>query len=310
MGSEQLETPGTLPLSPGASQLKVLPIAHKDAVTRSAPAPHDAGGGSSTHAAGRAPAAGVGPPAPLDRGADRPSVNDTTDSQEGCPTMSEADAATELDVRQRMVDATIDLLAEEGPQALQARRVGSAVGASSMVLYGRFGGMPQMVEADRGGLPAACSVFCRDRALRGSRRRHGQARARVPRGRPAESAPVRPDVRLVDARRLPADRTAATYASSRGRCALDEVYRPVVVNAKWAIRASASVARTRSEGRAECWSFVYGFTALELGGYFSQFEDPITDVFASLMRHVAVGLGDTPQRAGRSIAAAIATTRG
>src|SRR5688500_2337815 len=61
--------------------------------------------------------------------------------------MPEPQSAPEPDVPQRMLQATIQLLAEEGPEALQVRRVAAAAGVSSMVVYSRFGGMPQLVEA-------------------------------------------------------------------------------------------------------------------------------------------------------------------
>ena len=60
---------------------------------------------------------------------------------------------------------------------------------------------------------------------------------------------------------------------------------------------------------AEIWSVIQGFTTLDLGGYLSQFPDPIVDVLGRLSTHVAAGLGDTPQRAARSTAKAIARSR-
>lgn len=51
------------------------------------------------------------------------------------------------DPRERLVAAAIQLLETGGPEVLQARRVASAIGASTMAVYTHFGGMPQLLEA-------------------------------------------------------------------------------------------------------------------------------------------------------------------
>src|SRR5439155_23623512 len=49
--------------------------------------------------------------------------------------------------RDRLLGAAIGLLDTGGPEALQARKVASEIGASTMAVYTHFGGMPQLVEA-------------------------------------------------------------------------------------------------------------------------------------------------------------------
>jgi hypothetical protein len=95
-----------------------------------------------------------------------------------------------------------------------------------------------------------------------------------------------------------------------GGTSVDEGYRPLVDHAKRAIRAKRIRRQDPERMAAEIWSFVHGFTTLDLGGHFSHFDDPVADVFAPLITHVAIGLGDTPQRAAKSVAAAIASPRG
>lgn len=224
--------------------------------------------------------------------------------------MTEARGTNETDVQDRMVRATIQLLAEDGPEALQVRRVASAVGVSSMVVYSRFGGMPQLVEAViNEGFREVSERFA---ALE-----------------PTED-PIADMTRLALAyreygRRNPhlfdlmfglstpgGYRQLARPSRTPGAVAgttLDDTYRPLINHAKRAIRGKRIRRQDPERISAEIWSFVHGFTALELGGYFSQFDDPIADVFKPLTTHMAVGLGDTPQRAARSIAAAIASSR-
>ena len=49
------------------------------------------------------------------------------------------------DVRRRLLDAAAQVLAEEGPSALTARRLTRDVGASTMAVYTHFGSMPALV---------------------------------------------------------------------------------------------------------------------------------------------------------------------
>ncbi|GGM73876.1 hypothetical protein GCM10012275_50710 [Longimycelium tulufanense] len=50
-------------------------------------------------------------------------------------------------MRGRLVEAAVRLLAEQGPAAVQARRLAQQVGASTMAVYHYFGGMPQLLGA-------------------------------------------------------------------------------------------------------------------------------------------------------------------
>ena len=50
-------------------------------------------------------------------------------------------------VPERVVQATIKLLAEQGPSAIKARAVASASGLSTMVVYHHFGGIAELIRA-------------------------------------------------------------------------------------------------------------------------------------------------------------------
>lgn len=51
------------------------------------------------------------------------------------------------DVRRRLIEVAADLLSEEGPSALSARRLARDAGTSTMAVYTHFGGMPALVRA-------------------------------------------------------------------------------------------------------------------------------------------------------------------
>jgi hypothetical protein len=51
---------------------------------------------------------------------------------------------------------------------------------------------------------------------------------------------------------------------------------------------------------AQLWSFAHGFISLELAETFVGFDDPVSQVLLPLGVNLAVGLGDTRQRAEAS----------
>src|SRR3954452_23457832 len=48
---------------------------------------------------------------------------------------------------ERLVEAVIRLLAEQGPSAIKARTVAAATGLSTIVVYHHFGGIPELTRA-------------------------------------------------------------------------------------------------------------------------------------------------------------------
>jgi AcrR family transcriptional regulator len=55
--------------------------------------------------------------------------------------------SADTDVRRRLVETAADLLSEEGPSALSARRLARETGTSTMAVYTHFGGMAALVRA-------------------------------------------------------------------------------------------------------------------------------------------------------------------
>src|SRR4051812_44880590 len=58
-----------------------------------------------------------------------------------------ATMAEQTDVRRRLIEVAADLLSEEGPAALSARRLAREAETSTMAVYTHFGGMPALVRA-------------------------------------------------------------------------------------------------------------------------------------------------------------------
>ena len=225
--------------------------------------------------------------------------------------MSEPQSAIESNVQKRMIHATIQLLAEHGPEALQVRRVAEAVGVSSMVVYSRFGGMPQLVEA----------------VIEEGFRQLGERFTLLT---PTDD-PIADICRIALAyhqfgRENPYlfdlmfglstpggyRQTARHHRTphAEGEAPLDHAYRPLVTQAERAVRAKRIRREDPERIAAQLWSYVHGFTTLDLGGHFSHFASLMTDVFAPLATHVYIGLGDNPERAAESTADAIASPRG
>ena len=53
--------------------------------------------------------------------------------------LDKSESPTPDGVRERLIQVTIRLLAEQGPSAIKARTVASAAGLSTMVVYHHFG---------------------------------------------------------------------------------------------------------------------------------------------------------------------------
>ncbi|UUZ58239.1 TetR/AcrR family transcriptional regulator [Nocardioides sp. B-3] len=50
-------------------------------------------------------------------------------------------------IPERLIDAAVAMLAEEGPSAIKAGTVAARAGMSSMVVYNYFGGVPELLDA-------------------------------------------------------------------------------------------------------------------------------------------------------------------
>lgn len=208
---------------------------------------------------------------------------------------------TATDLRPRLLGATIDLLAAEGPAAVQARTVTAAVGASTMMVYKLFGGMPGL-------LNAVCDEGFRRLAERFDA---------VPRtGDAVADAAVLALIHRAGALENPHLYDLMFGLSNPGghrpvaRATPDDA--PGFAAAYGQLLACAAALSTSGRIRpgdpeaiaAQLWSFVHGAITLELAGHLARFDDPVDAVLVPLATTVMTGLGDAPDRARASALAA------
>ncbi len=213
--------------------------------------------------------------------------------------------ATAPSVRDRLVAAAVRVLTEEGPAAVQARRVTREIDASTMALYHHVGGMPELLRA------VADEGF----------RQLGERVAAVP-----ESAdPVTDLCRMALAYREAAHQNRHLYdlmfglsgpggrradpgdapATVAGSAVAQGAYGHIVAAVARAMRADRIRADDPAGVAAQFWTVLHGFVTLELAGQLRHVEDSLTEVLLPLGTNLLVGLGDTADRARRSARAAL-----
>jgi AcrR family transcriptional regulator len=218
--------------------------------------------------------------------------------------LDKSESPTPDGVQERLIHATIRLLAEQGPSAIKARTVASAAGLSTMVVYHHFGGIPELTSAVIDyGFKKLADAFSR---------------------LPATEDPIT-DLALqaLTCRRVARENphlydlmfglsTRATYRPLRdtdvrfsGRSSAFRAAYAHVAKACERLVSSGRVNEQEAEGiAAQLWSFVHGFITLELAETFVGFDDPVGQVLLPLGVNLSVGLGDTRERAQASHKAA------
>jgi AcrR family transcriptional regulator len=200
-------------------------------------------------------------------------------------------------VPERVVQATIRLLAEQGPSAIKARAVASASGLSTMVVYHHFGGIAELIRA------VADQGF----------KELDQAFSQVP----VTEDPIADLFALALTCRRVAHQNPHLYDLMFG-LSTRATYRPLSdADVRLSGRSPAfqgayvhvtqACERLMRSGRvrhqepevlaAQLWSFVHGFITLELAEHFVEFDDPVAQVLVPMGVNVAVGLGDKRERA-------------
>jgi AcrR family transcriptional regulator len=204
-------------------------------------------------------------------------------------------------VPERVVQATIGLLAEQGPSAIKARAVASASGVSTMAVYHYFGGIAELMGAvvDHGfkELDAAFSQV------------------------PVTEDPLADLFAMALTTRRLARENPHLYDLMFGLSTRRATYRPlpdsdVRLSGRSPafqgayLHLSAACGRLLSSGRirqqepeviaAQLWSFVHGCITLELAELFVEFDDPVAQVLQPMGVNLAVGLGDKRERAQAS----------
>jgi AcrR family transcriptional regulator len=204
-------------------------------------------------------------------------------------------------VPERVVQATIGLLAEQGPSAIKARTVASASGVSTMAVYHYFGGITELMRA------------VVDHGFKELDNAFSQV--------PVTEDPLADLYAMALTTRRVARENPHLYDLMFGLSTRRATYRPLPdSDVRFSGRSPAfqgayrhlseACARLLSSGRirhqepealaAQLWSFVHGCITLELAEHFAELDDPVAQVLQPMGVNLAVGFGDKRERAQAS----------
>ncbi|WP_033290599.1 TetR/AcrR family transcriptional regulator [Amycolatopsis jejuensis] len=208
------------------------------------------------------------------------------------------------EVRAQLVTAAIRLLAEGGPDALQARKLAAEVGASTMAVYTHFGGMAALTDA------VAQEGFRRLSACIDRIERTADPVADLLSMALAyrESAAAHPELFSLMFRHVGAQKgSVADAIRSEDRSEAAAAFRMVLAATERAV-AAGRITGDALSAAAQVWSAVHGFVTLELNGHFGPGDHAVADVLTPLAITLVVGLGDSPAAARASAGEARVTT--
>lgn len=195
-------------------------------------------------------------------------------------------------VRSRLIDTTIDLLAQHGPSAIKARTVATACDLSTMAVYSHFGGIPELVNAviDEG-FSRLASAFA-ELAITDDPVADLCSMALTTRQQARDNPHLYDLMFGLSMRSTYRPLRCGDAAPSGSSIAFIGAHEHVV----------AACARLVASGRVgnhdpkavagQLWSTVHGFVTLELSDHFAEFDDPVVSVLLRLGINLAVGLGD------------------
>jgi len=209
-----------------------------------------------------------------------------------------------------MLHAAVGLLNDEGPDALQTRRVAAAARTSTMAVYTHFGGMRGLIaEVAHEGLrqlDAAQTVPQTDDpvadlfVLAAVYRRYAIERPHLYRLMFGSTS--------AHGIRVPAGNVLTlTVAEIEQRI---PSFAHVVRAVQRSVRAgritvgSASDDATVIATAAQIWALIHGFVMLELAGFYGDDDAAVAPVLGSMMSNLLVALGGSPERVRRSQRAA------
>jgi AcrR family transcriptional regulator len=224
--------------------------------------------------------------------------------------MARMTSETQRSIRDEMLHAAVGLLDEHGPDALQARKVASAAGTSTMAVYTHFGGMQGLIAdvaeeglrqfdaaqtvpqtddpvADLSAVGAAYRRYAIERPhmyrlMFGSTSAHGI-------NAPADNILTLPVAEIGERHR-----SFAHVVNAVRRCML--AGRITVGSAD----DDASVVATA----AQFWALIHGFVMLELAGYYGDDGSAVAPVLDAMSLNLLVALGDSPERVKQSLRSA------
>ncbi|WP_439032097.1 TetR/AcrR family transcriptional regulator [Gordonia terrae] len=210
------------------------------------------------------------------------------------------------DIPERLIEATITLMATKGPSAVKARAVAAEAGMSTMVVYNYFGGIPELVNAviDHGfnQIEAAFAALPITEDPVADLFTMALTTLRYARANP----------HLYDA--MFGLSTRATYRPTSDRDERRAGHSPAfqagykhVTDACARLAAAPQMQGGDPKALAgAAWSFVHGYITLELANHFAEFEDPVRQVLLPMGVRFCISLGAESGPARASHEAALA----
>jgi len=189
----------------------------------------------------------------------------------------------ESDVRRRLIEVAADILSEDGPAALSARRLARDTGTSTMAVYTHFGGMPALVRA------VVAEGFAR-------------LYARVAEVEQTDD-PLMDLIASSAAYRAHALADPHLFSVMFGSASLGE-YRLTTEELEVGLAAfdqlAAIVARVMAAGAirpgdpravaGQFWAALHGYVMIELSGLGHVVDDPETEILQPMLAHLLAGL--------------------
>jgi AcrR family transcriptional regulator len=212
----------------------------------------------------------------------------------------------ERNVRSELLHAAVAILDEDGPDALQTRKIAGAAGTSTMAVYTHFGGMPALIAAvaDEGlrqfdvalTMPSTSDPVADLIATGIAYRRYAIERPHMYRlmfgstSAHGINAPAHDLLTLTVAEINDHYPSFAHVVRGVHRCIL----------AGRITAGSASDDATVVAVAAQFWSSIHGFVMLELAGFYGAQGNAVGPVLASLTTNLLISLGDSPERVRES----------
>ncbi|WP_137818333.1 TetR/AcrR family transcriptional regulator [Pseudomonas sp. 2FG] len=211
------------------------------------------------------------------------------------------------DVRTRLVEAAIRLLATNGPSEVKARSVASEAGLSTMGVYTHLGGVPELLQAVADeGFKRLTSVFVRVTATENP---ITDLCTMVLACRDfARSNPHLYDLMFglsIEGRYSPS-RCPTTPVAGGHSAAFKVTYAVLVKTCTRLVEAKHVRKIDPALIALQLWSAAHGFIMLELAGQFAGVANPPAEILVPMCNNVVVGMGATRARAESSTADVIA----
>ncbi|WP_406231075.1 TetR/AcrR family transcriptional regulator [Nocardia sp. NBC_01009] len=209
------------------------------------------------------------------------------------------------DPRQKIIEASLRLLEEGGTEALQARRIGAEIGASTMAVYTYFGGMHRLLEAivaealARFSAALEAATASDDPVADLFRMSHAYRQYAL-----ASPHRYRLMFRLATP---PKPGPKPTVSADRATLPVgDTGFDGLIRTVERIIAAERIRDRPATDVAGRVWGLTHGMVMLELAGYLGSDGPSVAHALDATMLDLLVGMGDDRDRATRSWARAVA----